>query len=104
MHYRWLMDVDDLVHLTACGHGKPDPRLIELALRKLIVRAGEAILIGDTPYDAEAALSAGAAADGLLTGGFARQALVGAGCLILARGLQEFVIRFETERITAAGK
>ena len=42
-------------------------------------------MIGDTPYDAEAAYGAGAAAAGILTGGVAREALADAGCFIVAR-------------------
>jgi hypothetical protein len=49
---------DDLIDSMACGddveHGKPDPRLVGLALRKLGVPAGRVVMIGDTPYDAEA--------------------------------------------------
>jgi HAD superfamily hydrolase (TIGR01509 family) len=70
-HYRSLLDVDDLVDAMACGddveHGKPDPRLVGLALRKLGVAPAQAVMIGDTPYDAEAASSAGTAAAGLLS-------------------------------------
>jgi beta-phosphoglucomutase-like phosphatase (HAD superfamily) len=51
--YRALMNIDDLIHSVACGddvdHGKPDPRLVGRALRKLGVPAGEAVMIGDTP-------------------------------------------------------
>jgi phosphoglycolate phosphatase-like HAD superfamily hydrolase len=36
-------------------------------------------MVGDTPYDAEAAVAVGAAAIGLLSGGFAREALLEAG-------------------------
>lgn len=41
-------------------------------------------MIGDTPYDAEAASGAGAAAAGVLSGGFTEDALRGAGCLAIA--------------------
>jgi phosphoglycolate phosphatase-like HAD superfamily hydrolase len=87
-HYLSLLNVDDLIDSMACGddveHGKPDPRLVGLALRKLRVPAGKAVMIGDTPYDAEAAVGAGTAAAGLLTGGFAREALTEAGCFVVA--------------------
>jgi phosphoglycolate phosphatase-like HAD superfamily hydrolase len=91
--YRSLMNVDDLIDSTACGddveHGKPDPRLVGLALRKLGVSAAEAVMIGDTPYDAEAALGASTSAVGVLTGGFSREALMEAGCFAVAKQLQE---------------
>lgn len=91
-HYRSLLNVDDLIDAMACGddveHGKPDPRLIGLALGKLGI-SGQAVMIGDTPYDAEAASGAGTAAAGLLTGGFAKQALLEAGCFVVANELRE---------------
>ena len=38
-HYLSVLKVDDLITATACGddveHGKPDPRLVGMALRKL---------------------------------------------------------------------
>lgn len=52
-------------------------------------------MIGDTPYDAEAALGAGASAAGLLPGGFAREALAEAGCFVLARDLQDLLACLE---------
>ena len=92
-HYRSLLNVDDLIDAMACGddveHGKPDPRLIGLALGKLGSSAGQAVMIGDTPYDAEAASGAGTAAAGLLTGGFAKQALLEASCFVFANELRE---------------
>jgi len=48
-------------------------------------------MIGDTPYDAEAALGAGTSAGGLLTGGFAREALEGAGFFVVAREVQDLL-------------
>ncbi|MDE5454086.1 HAD-IA family hydrolase [Bradyrhizobium sp. CSA112] len=94
-HYRSLLDVDDLISCVACGddveHGKPDPRLVELAVLRLGISVKQAIMIGDTPYDAEAARSAGVAAAGLLTGGFAKEALLEAGCCIVADDLPELL-------------
>ena len=101
-HYRSLLNVDDLIDAMACGddveHGKPDPRLIGLALGKLGISAGQAVMIGDTPYDAEAASGAGTAAAGLLTGGFAKQALLEAGCFVVANGLRELPAGLDRSR------
>jgi phosphoglycolate phosphatase-like HAD superfamily hydrolase len=94
-HYLSLLNVDDLIDSMAWGddveHGKPDPRLVGLALRKLGVSAGQAVMIGDTPYDAEAAIGAGTAAAGLLTGGFAKEALTEAGCFVVAGELGDLL-------------
>jgi phosphoglycolate phosphatase-like HAD superfamily hydrolase len=91
-HYMSIMDADEFIAATACGddveHGKPDPRLIGTAMRKLAVAGTETVLIGDTPYDAEAGLEAGTKVAGVLTGGFARNVLEGAGCFAVARDLR----------------
>ena len=59
-HYLSLLDIDAFIKATACGddveHGKPDPRIVGLALRKLGLPGSEAVMVGDTPYDAEAAV------------------------------------------------
>lgn len=94
-HYLSLLAVDDLIVSMACGddveHGKPDPRLVGLALRKLQVPAAQAVVIGDTPYDAEAASGAGTASAGVLTGGFSREVLLQAGCLAVAGEVRDLV-------------
>jgi phosphoglycolate phosphatase-like HAD superfamily hydrolase len=83
-HYLSLIRVDDLIDQIACGDdvdkGKPDPELIRLAVKKLSVPANAALMVGDTPYDAEAARGAAVSAAGVLSGGFARRALLEAGC------------------------
>lgn len=84
-HYRSLLDVDDMIDAVACGDevstGKPDPAVVELALHHLDgAPAGLATMIGDTPFDAQAARSAGLSAWGTLSGGHARSSLMDAGC------------------------
>jgi phosphoglycolate phosphatase-like HAD superfamily hydrolase len=86
-----LLDSCDYVAATACGddleHGKPDPRLVGIALRKLGVTGSQTVMVGDTPYDAEAGIEAGTKAAGVLTGGFSEDVLVDAGCFAVARDL-----------------
>jgi phosphoglycolate phosphatase-like HAD superfamily hydrolase len=86
--YRALMNVDDLFDAVACGaevsKGKPDPALVELALRHLGGMPAEfATMIGDTPFDAQAARRAGASAWGTLSGGHTRSSLIDAGCSLV---------------------
>ena len=57
---------------------KPDPDIVQEALRRTGARPGEAAMIGDTPYDVEAALGAGVAIVGVQTGGWGREELRGA--------------------------
>jgi len=90
--YMSLLDADKFIAATACGddveHGKPDPRLVGLALRKLALPSSQAVVIGDTPYDAEAGIEAGTKVAGVLTGGFTAKVLGQAGCFTVARDLR----------------
>jgi len=93
--YRALMNVDDLFDAVACGDevskGKPDPALVELALRHLGGAPAEfATMIGDTPFDAQAARRAGASAWGTLSGGHTRSSLIDAGCSLVVSSVGDF--------------
>jgi len=57
---------------------KPAPDIVTAALQKANIAADAAILIGDTPYDIEAALRAGVAAIAVRCGGWNDRALTGA--------------------------
>ena len=52
-HYPSLLHIDEFIG------AKPDPRIVGVALRKLGLTGHEAVMIGDTPYDDEAASRAG---------------------------------------------
>jgi HAD superfamily hydrolase (TIGR01509 family) len=66
--------VADLVHdATSSGDvadSKPDPDVVGAALRKGRLPAGEAVMIGDTPYDIEAATKLGVPTIALRCGGW----------------------------------
>jgi len=57
---------------------KPDPDIVHAALAKTGVSAADALMIGDTPYDIEAATKAGVAAIAFRCGGWSDQSLRGA--------------------------
>lgn len=59
-------------------HSKPDPDIVQVALAKAGCSPGEAIMLGDTPYDVQAALKAGVSAVALRSGGHPDSALSGA--------------------------
>ena len=100
-HYLAVLKISDLIDAMACGddveHGKPDPRLVGLALRKLDIPASESVMIGDTPYDAEAAKEASTNAAGVLTGGFSKETLLQAGCLAVARQIRDLRLCLQAE-------
>jgi phosphoglycolate phosphatase-like HAD superfamily hydrolase len=80
-YYVDLLDAQDLVWAsTSAADGsrsKPDPEPIRIALRRSGCDA--AIVIGDSPWDCLAASAAGLPTATVLTGGFARSELEGAG-------------------------
>jgi HAD superfamily hydrolase (TIGR01549 family) len=60
---------------------KPAPDIFEIVLKKLGIEGGDAVAIGDSPYDAEAAGKAKIATIGVLCGGFTEDSLRQAGCV-----------------------
>jgi HAD superfamily hydrolase (TIGR01549 family) len=54
---------------------KPDPDIVQAAVRKLGLPPGRCVMVGDTPYDAQAAARARVAFIGLLCGGWAARDL-----------------------------
>jgi HAD superfamily hydrolase (TIGR01509 family) len=84
--YMDLADIRDLVDVKATSddadRSKPHPDIFEAALEALNgITAANAIVVGDTPYDAEAAGKIGLRSVGLLTGGFSESELRAAGCI-----------------------
>jgi HAD superfamily hydrolase (TIGR01549 family) len=75
-----LLEIGDLVEWTTSDDvdaSKPEPDLIEVALEKAGTR--DAVMVGDTPYDVEAARRAGLETIAVLTGGFPEEDLRKAG-------------------------
>jgi HAD superfamily hydrolase (TIGR01509 family) len=57
---------------------KPDPDIVQAAVKKIGFKPDELVMIGDTPYDVEAAIGAHVRLIGVLTGGWTREELSGA--------------------------
>ncbi|MCU1571078.1 MAG: family hydrolase [Naasia sp.] len=80
---RGVLDVDDAVsEVTSSGDvgtAKPEPDIIEVALGKAGVQPGEAVMVGDSVWDVQAAGRAGVTAIGVLTGGVSEAELRDAG-------------------------
>jgi HAD superfamily hydrolase (TIGR01509 family) len=84
----------------AKGKSKPDPNIIIAALEKAQARPGEAIMIGDTPYDVEAATAAGVRTIAFRCGGWGDEPLAGA--VAIYAGPAELVARIEDSPLGAA--
>lgn len=85
-HYLGLLNARELVAASTSAddveNTKPAPDIFTTALAKIApITAGEAIVIGDTPYDIEAARKCGIAAIGVRSGGFTDAALQDAGAV-----------------------
>jgi phosphoglycolate phosphatase-like HAD superfamily hydrolase len=83
--YLDIAGIGDLVEVTTCSddvkESKPAPDIFEAVLNKLEIEGRDAVAIGDTPYDAEAARKANIATIGVLCGGFTESSLRQAGCV-----------------------
>jgi phosphoglycolate phosphatase-like HAD superfamily hydrolase len=73
---------------------KPAPDIFEVVLKKLGIAGVDAVAIGDTPYDASAAGTAGITAIGVLCGGFTETSLREAGCADVYPGPAALFVRF----------
>jgi HAD superfamily hydrolase (TIGR01509 family) len=70
--------MDDMTSSDDAEDSKPDPDIIEAALERAKASPAEAIMIGDTPYDIEAAQRAGVQAIAFRSGGWKDEDLKGA--------------------------
>jgi HAD superfamily hydrolase (TIGR01509 family) len=82
-HYLDLLDArslaDGWTSSADVESTKPEPDLVHSALEKAGADAGDAVMVGDTPFDVEAARRAGVATLAVLTGGFSEAELRDAG-------------------------
>ena len=72
---------------------KPDPDIIQAALEEASVEPSEAVMLGDTPYDVEAATRAGVAIVALECGGWKREDLKGA--VAVYRDVVELLAKYD---------
>lgn len=70
--------VDRKTSASDADHSKPDPDIIEAALHRGRFSAAEVLMLGDTPYDIEAASRAGVGTVALRSGGWDDRRLAGA--------------------------
>ena len=86
-HYLDLLGARDLVAATTSSdeveQTKPAPDIFATALKKIDLPASAVIVVGDTPYDVEAAGKCGIAAVGLRSGRFSDESLLAAGAVAL---------------------
>jgi phosphoglycolate phosphatase-like HAD superfamily hydrolase len=87
--------IDEMVSAEDVEESKPAPDIFEAVLKKLAIDGRDAVAIGDTPYDAEAADKAGVRTIGVLCGGFTEDELRKAGCVQVYPGPAALLACFE---------
>ncbi len=96
-----IANIEDLVQVeTSSGdaeRSKPHPDIFEAALARLgpDVRPQDAIVVGDSPHDAEGAKRAGLRTVGVLCGGFPESALKAAGCIAIFRDPEDLLRSYD---------
>ncbi|HEY6770899.1 MAG TPA: HAD family hydrolase [Solirubrobacterales bacterium] len=92
-HYVELLNASELVDAWTTSDDveqtKPEPDLVQAALDKVDGQADDALLIGDTVWDVEAAHRAGVETLAVRTGGFSEQELRDAGAREVYTSVEE---------------
>ena len=104
--YKKVARIKDLVEEETSADdaekSKPHPDIFEAALARLDgVSPSEAVVVGDTPYDAEAAGKAGVKTVGLLCGGFPEADLRAAGCVRIYRDAAHLLAEYDSSPLAA---
>lgn len=73
--------IEDATSSSDVKASKPDPDIVRAALEKAGVPPGQVVMLGDTPYDVEAAARAGIRLIALRSGGWKDQELQGAAAI-----------------------
>ena len=98
--YKNIADIADLIETeTSSGDvekSKPHPDVFAAALTRFsAVPPDQVIVVGDTPYDAEAAARLNLRTIGVLCGGWNATRLEQAGCVAVYRDPAELLLRYE---------
>jgi HAD superfamily hydrolase (TIGR01509 family) len=99
-NYKKLARIEDLLDAATTADdadkSKPHPDIFDAVLKRLPgVAPSEAIAVGDTPYDAEAAGKIGVRTVGVLCGGFPEDQLRDAGCIAIYRDPADLLVQYD---------
>ncbi len=102
-HYTELLGAGDLASATTSSDDveqtKPAPDIFSKALAKLPGVSAEAIVVGDTPYDIEAATKSGIASVAVRSGGFPDEALSKAGAVAIYDDVAALLADYDSSRL-----
>ena len=99
-YYLDLLDARDLVDTTTSSadvaNTKPAPDIFSTAMKKLPgVKPSETVVVGDTPYDIEAARKSGISAVAVRSGGFSDEVLKAAGAISIYDDVATLLAEYE---------
>ncbi|MBN8900370.1 MAG: HAD family hydrolase [Rhodospirillales bacterium 69-11] len=104
--YTEMAAVGDLIETATSSadaeKSKPHPDIFAAALARLDLPASQVVVVGDSPYDAEAAGKIGLRTIGLLCGGFPEADLRAAGCIALFADPADLLRRFDDSPLAGA--
>lgn len=97
--FKTLLKIHDLVEEDATADDaekpKPEPDIFQAALNLLAVEPSEALALGDTPWDIEAAGKAGVSTVAVQSGGWTRDQLQEAGAIAVYVDVADIVRNFD---------
>lgn len=98
--YKRIAQIEDLVEEETSAddadRAKPHPDIFQAALDRLGLEPHDALALGDTPWDAEAAGKAGVSTVGVTTGGWSKEDLMDAGCVEVWKDVGELARNFDS--------
>lgn len=102
--YKKIARIEDLIEEETstddAEKSKPEPDIFLAAIKKLkSVKASEAIIVGDTCYDTEAAVKAKIKCIGVLTGGWATSELLKTGCVEVYKDAADILKNYTTSAL-----
>nr|WP_295372436.1 HAD family phosphatase [uncultured Sphingosinicella sp.] len=84
-------------------HSKPDPDIFAAAMKKVApLTPGEVVVVGDSPYDVEAACKLGLKTIGFRSGGFPDEVLLEAGAAELYDGVEDLLANYDGSLLARA--
>lgn len=95
-------DVDAITSAQDVEEAKPDPDLVQTALDAAGVTAEQAVFVGDTVWDVEAAARAGVPCVGVLTGGISEGELTDAGAVAVYRSVAAILEELDSSPLRRA--
>jgi HAD superfamily hydrolase (TIGR01549 family) len=103
--YKKIAGIEDLIDGETSSDdaekSKPHPDVFQAAIAKLEgISKSDIVVIGDSPYDAEAASKAGLRTIGFRSGGFEETKLLDAGCIAIYDGPADLLARYDGSALT----